>query len=56
MSQLVCKTCVEVHDRDTTSPIQCPNCGELIGCFWHHHGVYQHLKSCKAKKDGKNER
>lgn len=32
---VICDICVRVHGRDTNSPIECPVCHEIIGCFWH---------------------
>lgn len=44
---IFCATCWEVHGRDTRSPIQCPKCGNLVGCFWHMKGT-RHILTCKG--------
>jgi uncharacterized C2H2 Zn-finger protein len=48
---VICRECVAIHGRDTNTPIRCPYCGEIIGCFWHCHGISKHLKGCKAKAE-----
>lgn len=42
----ICETCTWVHGRDTNSPIQCPHCNRIIGCFWHDRNI-KHIRQCR---------
>lgn len=50
----ICGTCVKVHGRDTNTPIQCPHCKSIIGCFWHNRNTW-HIRTC-AKNPHRIER
>jgi len=51
-TKLICETCLRVHGRDTNSPIQCPTCKQVIGCYWHAPN-YRHIRECRAKAGSK---
>lgn len=44
-----CDTCVKIHNRDTSAPIQCPTCNEIVGCFWHG-GAHRHIRQCRTNQ------
>lgn len=44
----VCDVCVQVHGRDTNTPIACPFCLKIIGCFWHNRNT-EHQRACAQK-------
>jgi hypothetical protein len=46
---MICKTCKEIHGRDTNFPIRCPTCGLIAGCFWHHQEATRHIRECGQK-------
>jgi hypothetical protein len=46
MSEPICPTCMEIHGRDTNTPIQCAICKKIVGCFWHNH-TSQHIRACR---------
>ena len=49
----ICETCMEVHGRNTNSPIQCPVCKQIVGCFWHKQNT-AHIRNCRndCRNDG----
>jgi hypothetical protein len=49
--QPICATCMEVHGRDTNSPIECGVCGIIVGCFWHRKDML-HIRNCERAKRG----
>lgn len=45
--ECICETCIKVHGRDTNTPIQCPHCRKIVGCFWHERGT-NHIRYCAS--------
>ena len=44
----ICDTCMRVHNRDTSAPIRCPTCQQIIGCLWHNRNA-AHTRACKQR-------
>lgn len=50
-TMIICATCIKVHGRDTNTPIQCPVCKQIVGCFWHARAGL-HIRRCERAARG----
>lgn len=48
---IICATCMQIHGRDTNTPIQCGVCQQIVGCFWHNRNS-AHIRACQRAKAG----
>ncbi len=46
-----CLTCLRIHGRDTSAPIQCEVCHKVVGCFWHDRNS-EHIRACWRARAG----
>ena len=52
MGEPLCPDCVDIHNRDTNMPVQCPYCGQLVGCGWHPMVSMRHIRACGGTAAG----